>query len=615
MSDYAHVLLVDDEPAMRALLRRMLEPGGYDVREAADSHSALASIKTSPPAVAVCDIHMPGPDGVWLANQIRAVSPGTAIILATSDDAIPPTESFRRGTVAYVVKPIARHALLRAVADGFRWCAQQTGAPLPAVVVSGTEREAATPVPPPDEELRSSTVPPAPRTVTPLRAVAAAVLVAVAAAGVYATRSRSPQDTLSRIVSASGVITGQDGAGNTMTQGSGFFVAPSLFVTDLHVIRGATKAQIDLADGGAIAVVGVVGFDRVHDLVLLRSARDANGVLDVETSPVHLGDEVLVYGAPLGFRGTLSKGMVSAEPDDAHDLQISAPISPGSSGSPVINSRGVVVGVVRAFRNDGQSVNFATRAANVEALLKRQERTQPLIAAARGVGDDRERYQLIGPVRLAVVYATPSSADAEGRIANGFGAARTIEATDRLATVAALKQSKTTLIFDRAGRLLEKTLGDDRTITRYEYDADGFLRAIRDFEVDQIVTKWDFVSIRSGVMKAVAASGATRVIEYSADGRMLSDDIRSSRQNTRIEWHYDPIKWPEQGVAGVSEVGSNSPGSEYDPLGNVTKVGGNRVSFEYRFDTHGNWISRDKVDLSGDSRVLIGQDRRTIEYW
>lgn len=120
------VLIVDDERGVRELVRRWLDPLGYEIREAADAHSAVAAIEKAPPSVVICDIHMPGgPNGLWLSDRVRVLSPATAVVLATADATVPPAESLRKGIVAYVLKPFRREQLLIAVADGLQWAAEE----------------------------------------------------------------------------------------------------------------------------------------------------------------------------------------------------------------------------------------------------------------------------------------------------------------------------------------------------------------------------------------------------------------------------------------------------------------------------------------------------------
>jgi DNA-binding NtrC family response regulator len=120
----SHILVVDDDQNSRDLLRRFLEPAGYEVHEADNAESAVRSIEEHPPAVALCDVHMPGANGLWLADQIRAASPATAMILATGDDAVSPVESLRSGVVAYLIKPLDRAKVLQAVKEGLQWSLQ-----------------------------------------------------------------------------------------------------------------------------------------------------------------------------------------------------------------------------------------------------------------------------------------------------------------------------------------------------------------------------------------------------------------------------------------------------------------------------------------------------------
>jgi two-component system, NtrC family, C4-dicarboxylate transport response regulator DctD len=118
MSD---VLIVDDEAPIRQVLSRFVALAGHKTRVAASAAEALDCIADSAPAVALCDVHMPGANGLWLADEIRRLSPTTAIVLVTGDHDIPPVESLRKGVVAYVLKPVERQELVKAVALGLHW--------------------------------------------------------------------------------------------------------------------------------------------------------------------------------------------------------------------------------------------------------------------------------------------------------------------------------------------------------------------------------------------------------------------------------------------------------------------------------------------------------------
>jgi CheY-like chemotaxis protein len=120
--DRASVLVVEDDPALREVLRSTLSALGYDVTAAEDALRALPVLARHPD-VALCDVHLPGASGLWLADEIRSTSPFTAIVLATADDAIRPFESLRPGIVAYLVKPFDDDELKAAVEAGVQWSA------------------------------------------------------------------------------------------------------------------------------------------------------------------------------------------------------------------------------------------------------------------------------------------------------------------------------------------------------------------------------------------------------------------------------------------------------------------------------------------------------------
>jgi two-component system response regulator HydG len=110
------VLVVDDEAAVRRLLRRWLERWGYEVREASSAAEGVEQMNTDPASVIFCDVKMPGQDGVWLVERVRAQWPATAIIMATGvADIEIVLECKRAGAVDYVPKPFGRALLLQAL--------------------------------------------------------------------------------------------------------------------------------------------------------------------------------------------------------------------------------------------------------------------------------------------------------------------------------------------------------------------------------------------------------------------------------------------------------------------------------------------------------------------
>lgn len=112
--------MVEDDHSLRALWTRAIKRLGYDLLIAPDAESAVPLLEHRPD-VALCDVHLPGASGLWLAERIRELSPTTAIVLVTADDHIPPTESLRPGIVSYLVKPVSLADLDSAVHAAVRW--------------------------------------------------------------------------------------------------------------------------------------------------------------------------------------------------------------------------------------------------------------------------------------------------------------------------------------------------------------------------------------------------------------------------------------------------------------------------------------------------------------
>lgn len=110
--------------------------------------------------------------------------------------------------------------------------------------------------------------------------------------------------------------------------------------------------------------------DEKNDIALLRVVgAEAPSLPLGDSQKVAVGDEVYVAGNPEGLEGTFSEGIVSAI-RGTRLLQITAPISPGSSGGPVMNQRGEVIGFAAGGREKGQNLNFAIPVSFLSALIE-----------------------------------------------------------------------------------------------------------------------------------------------------------------------------------------------------------------------------------------------------
>lgn len=200
--------------------------------------------------------------------------------------------------------------------------------------------------------------------------------------------SATAQDNLPALVakiqpSVVTIITyGKDG--KELATGSGFFVtATGQIVTNNHVIRGAYRIKAKTNDGSIIPAKQIDNRDKEGDLALITFDTGIATIAPLQVSDVlpQVGERVIVVGSPLGFlTQTVSDGIVSAVrniPGFGNILQITAPISHGSSGSPVVNMKGEVIGVASAQSIEGQNLNFAVASQKVIALLPRMTATPP----------------------------------------------------------------------------------------------------------------------------------------------------------------------------------------------------------------------------------------------
>lgn len=192
-------------------------------------------------------------------------------------------------------------------------------------------------------------------------------------AGPEGDRFRTPARIAAEALPAVVEIVTYGESGAKLGGGSGFLAAPEGIVfTSHHVLEGARRAEVVLPTGETFDVVHVTAADVRTDLALLRIAGfDLPVVRLGDAREVAVGDPVVVIGSPLGLRNSVTDGLVSAkrEMEGRRVLQLSAPISKGSSGGPVFDARGRVVGVLAGFYRQGQNVNFAVPIEYARGLL------------------------------------------------------------------------------------------------------------------------------------------------------------------------------------------------------------------------------------------------------
>lgn len=202
--------------------------------------------------------------------------------------------------------------------------------------------------------------------------------------------------------------------------GSGFFVEDDrTLITCLHVVKGAEAIFVELPNGKRTECLVYRTFSEPWDIVILRTSQSLSASsLQLASSTPAQGELVYAYGAPKGFSGTISSGIVGAirsqnnsigsgaSLDDTNIklVQFTAPISPGSSGGPIVNERGHVVGIARSKWSTADAVNFAIDVTHLQQLLLDSHRgSESLLTSLPARPPEQPKQGEMDPVAKALI--------------------------------------------------------------------------------------------------------------------------------------------------------------------------------------------------------------------
>ena len=177
------------------------------------------------------------------------------------------------------------------------------------------------------------------------------------------------------------VVVAIDGEGRPVGQGSGFIVREDgAVVTNYHVISMASDVKIKIG-WKILDVEGVLHADPENDLAIVKMEGKGYPKVKIgDADKLKVGEKIYVIGSPQGLENTISEGILSGIRELGREhkiLQMTAPISPGSSGGPLFNSSGEAVGVATFLIAETQNLNFAMPINLITAGLTKKDLVSP----------------------------------------------------------------------------------------------------------------------------------------------------------------------------------------------------------------------------------------------
>jgi hypothetical protein len=179
-------------------------------------------------------------------------------------------------------------------------------------------------------------------------------------------------------------------------QGSGFIIGKDRIVTNHHVIDGAAAALVLFADGRTEEAEGIIADNATRDLAILVVKTGSRRPLKLgDELAVKPGDSVYALGAPRGLELSITNGILSGfrDVDSQFLLQTTAAIAPGSSGGPLFDSSGLVIGVTTSLLSDSPGIYFSVGARDVSRLMRTTSIMVPLITSRKIESESRGEPQ------------------------------------------------------------------------------------------------------------------------------------------------------------------------------------------------------------------------------
>jgi hypothetical protein len=198
-----------------------------------------------------------------------------------------------------------------------------------------------------------------------------AVAVLALAPSLAAPQDKSLPEVVRHANSAVVLLRAYDATGALLGAGSGFYIPDGRVATNVHVIEGASRVEVLTSHGRLVGAVDhASSLSASVDLAILPALGTPTATLSFASGEPQPGETAIAIGSPQGLTNTVSQGIVSAirEVDGRTWIQITAPISPGSSGGPVLDGAGRVIGISVSQIREGQNLNFAVPVRDLAAL-------------------------------------------------------------------------------------------------------------------------------------------------------------------------------------------------------------------------------------------------------